>query len=75
MPDMQNLPHEPEEIRKLTSDEERIGKDVAMLGTKHLHIAQLLDERNRVDAEIQKEMSEAKKLSADILKRISKSKS
>ena len=64
-----------EEIRKLTEEEVGMAQDVAMLGTIHLRIEQLMTERNAVSAEIEKAVAEAKKLSSKIIKELAKSKS
>jgi plasmid maintenance system antidote protein VapI len=62
----------PEEITKLTQEEMSLAQDVALLGAKHLQIEQLVIQRNNLTTEIEKIVSETKKISKELIRRMGK---
>lgn len=68
------MSEENKELKPLSSDEERIARNVMMIGSHHLNIAQLMRQREELDDKIRKEIASSKKLEAETIRFANKAK-
>lgn len=57
-----------QELEPLSAEDEKIARNVMMIGTHHLNIAQMVRQREELDDKIRKEVQASKKLEADTLR-------
>lgn len=62
------MSEEKKELEPLSAEDEKIARNVMMIGTHHLNIAQMMRQREELDDKMRKEIAAAKKLEAETLR-------